>query len=302
MGFLGGLGKLEGSTMRFRRIACGTVAIAGLFGSLSACSSKDPVALTVKASGHGGTYAFDMPKQIDGGTVKLTLANTDSQPHELGLVRVKGGTSSQQVANQLLDSGDGAPIPDFVLDAGGVGFAAPGKKVTATQKLVPGTYVYFCTFGDGDAAHYKHGMLGTVTIKGTKGEGGLGSSDESITAKETTKDKYGFDVTSLKAGTHKLLFKNAGPNQVHHAQLFPIAKGKTFADVQAFFASNSSGDAPPPVDFDKGLGTTVLGPGQSQVVDLTLSKGNYVVLCFLNDRAGGPPHFTKGMLQPVTVK
>jgi plastocyanin len=288
--------------MRFRRIACGTVAIAGLVGSLSACSSKDPVALTVKASGHDGTYAFNMPKEIDGGTVKLTLDNVDSQPHELGMVRVKDGTTQDQVKSQLLDSGDGAPIPDFLIDAGGVGFAGAGKKITATQKLVPGTYVYFCTFGDGDAAHYKHGMLGTVTIKGTKGEGGIGSSDEAITAKETTKDKYGFDVTSLKAGTHKLLFKNDGPNQVHHAQLFPIAKGKTFADVQAFFGSDSSGDAPPPVDFDKGSGTTVLAPGQSQVVDLTLVKGNYVVLCFLNDRAGGPPHFAKGMLQQVTVK
>jgi len=288
--------------MRFRRIAYGTLAIAGLVGSLSACSSKDPVALTVKASGHDGTYAFNMPKEIDGGTVKLTLDNTDSQPHEIGMVRVKDGTTQDQVESQLLDSGDGAPIPDFVIDAGGVGFAGAGKKVTATQKLVPGTYVYFCTFGDDAAVHYKHGMLGTVTVKGTKGEGGIGSSDEAITAKETTKDKYGFDVTSLKAGTHKLLFKNDGPNQVHHAQLFPIAKGKTFADVQAFFSSDSNSNAAPPVDFDKGSGTTVLGPGQSQVVDLTLQKGNYVVLCFLNDRAGGPPHFTKGMLQQVTVK
>jgi plastocyanin len=288
--------------MRMRRIACGVVAVAGLVGSLSACSSKDPVALTVKASSHNGTLAFNMPKQIDGGTVKLTLDNVDSQPHEIGMVRVKDGTTQDQVESQLLDSGDGAPIPDFVVDGAGVGFAGPGKKVTATQKLVPGTYVYFCTFGDGDAVHYKHGMLGTVTVNGTKGKGGLGNDVESITAKETTKDKYGFDVSSLKAGTNKLLFKNDGPNQIHHAQLFPIAKGKTFADVQAFFTSDSNSDAPPPIDFDKGAGTTVLAPGQSQVVDLTLAKGSYVVVCFLNDRAGGPPHFTKGMLQEVTVK
>jgi plastocyanin len=256
----------------------------------------------VKAASSGTNLSFDMPKEIDGGTVKLTLDNTDKQPHELGLVRVKAGTSEADVTSKLLDTADGAPIPDFVIDAGGVGFAAPSRKVTATQKLEPGTYVYFCTFGDGDAVHYKHGMLGTVTVKGTKGKGGLGDSVESITAKETTKAKYGFDVADLKAGTNKLLFKNDGPNQIHHAQLFPIAKGSTFADVQTFFGPNAPADAPPPVDFEKGSGTTVLAPGQSQVVDLTLVKGDYVVLCFLNDRAGGPPHFTKGMLQKVTVK
>ena len=291
--------------MRLRRIAFGVVALTALIGGLSGCGSDSkPVALTVKASSKDGKFAFDMPKTLDGGDVALTLDNTDSQPHELGLVRVSSGTSESDVSSKLLGSADGAPVPDFVLSAGGVGFAAPGDSVTATQDLPAGKYVYFCTFGDGDAVHYKNGMLGTVTVKGSKGGGGLPSSVESITAKETTKSKYGFDVKSLTAGTHKLLFKNDGPNQLHHAQLFPIAKGSSFADVKAFFSSpdGGSGDAPPPVDFDKAVGTTVLAPGQQQVVDVTLAKGDYVVLCFLNDRAGGPPHFTKGMLQEVTVK
>jgi plastocyanin len=289
--------------MRLQRIAYGAVALTAMIGLLSACGdSGNPVALTVKATSSNGQFAFDMPKQIDGGTVALTFQNADTQPHELGMVRVKAGTSEADVTDKLLGSADGAPVPDFVLGGGGVGFAAPSRKVTATQKLEPGTYVYFCTFGDGAAVHYKHGMLGTVTVNGTKGKGGLGDSAESITAKETTKSKYTFDVGSLKAGTNKLLFKNDGPNQIHHAQFFPINKGSSFADVKTFFTSQDTGNAPPPVDFEKGSGTTVLVPGQSQVVDVTLAKGNYVVLCFLNDRAGGPPHFTKGMLQEVTVK
>jgi plastocyanin len=285
--------------MRLRRIALGAVALTALVGGLSACGKDSkPVALTVKATSSGGKFAFDMPKQIDGGVVALTLDNADTQPHELGLIRVKPGTSQSDVADQVLGSGDGAPIPDFAIDAGGVGFAAPSRKVTATQDLTPGTYVYFCTFGDGAAVHYKNGMLGTVTVKGTKGKGGLPDSVESITAKE-----YGFTTATLKSGTNKLLFKNDGPKQLHHAQLFPITAGSSFDDVKAFFNSNAppSGNAPPPLDLEKGVGTTVLGPGQQQVVDVTLTKGKYAVVCFLNDRAGGPPHFTKGMLQEVTV-
>ena len=287
--------------MRLRRIAFGAVALTAVIGGLSSCSSsKSPVALTVKASGNNGTYAFDMPKQIDGGVVALTLNNTDAQPHELGLVRVKPGTTQQDVATKLLGTDNGAPVPDFVLSAAGVGHADAKQKVTATQQIDPGTYVYFCTFGDGDAVHYKHGMLGTVTISGNKGKGSLPASVESITTNETSPSAYRFDIASLKAGTNKLLFKNAGPNQLHHAQIFPISQGKTFADVQAYFGSPAQ-NGPPPLDMDKGQGTTVLAPGQQQVVDVTLAKGDYVVMCFLSDRAGGPPHFTKGMLQEAKV-
>jgi len=48
--------------------------------------------------------------------------------------------------------------------------------------------------------------------------------------------------------------------------------------------------------------------GQEQVVDLTLVKGNYLVVCFINDRAGGPPHFVPeaggghGMAKELTVE
>jgi plastocyanin len=291
--------------MRLRRIATGALALTALIGGLSACGGDDssstssgPVALTVKATSSGGKFAFDVPKEIEGGVVALTLDNLDSQPHELGMVRVKAGTTEKDVTDKLLGSADGAPIPDFTLDAGGVGFAAPKAKVTATQDLTPGTYVYFCTFGDGDAVHYKNGMLGTVTVKGDTGTGDLPASVETIAAKE-----YGFDVTSLTAGTHKLLFKNDGPKQLHHAQMFPLTAGSTIEQATAFLTSDAppSADAPPPIDFDHAVGTTVLAPGQQQVVDMTLVKGQYIVLCFLNDRAGGPPHFTKGMLQGVTV-
>jgi plastocyanin len=283
--------------MRWKRIACGTAALAVLVGGLSGCGDdkKEPVALTVKASSSGGKFAFDIPKEIDGGTVALTLDNVDEQPHEIALVKVPEGTTPAKVQKELLDSGDGAPIPDYISDIGGVGFAAPSQKVTATQDLAEGTYVYFCTFGDDDAVHYKNGMLGSVKVTNTKGKGDLPDSTESITANE-----YKFTVKDLKAGTHNLLFKNDG-DQIHHAQFFPIAEGSTFDDVKAYFGSESEPTGPPPVDFEGGVGTTVLNSGQEQVVGITLKKGSYAVLCFLSDKAGGPPHFTKGMLQEVTV-
>ena len=43
------------------------------------------------------------------------------------------------------------------------------------------------------------------------------------------------------------------------------------------------------------------GPGEAQVVNMTFESGSYVFLCFITDKEGGPPHFTKGMVQQVDI-
>ena len=58
----------------------------------------------------------------------------------------------------------------------------------------------------------------------------------------------------------------------------------------------------PPVNFDKEQDVAVTGPGEAQSVSMNLPAGSYVFLCFLNDREGGPPHFTKGMIQQVDIR
>ena len=142
--------------------------------------------------------------------------------------------------------------------------------------------------------HYKHGMLGSLKIQGDKGKGDLPKADASVKAKE-----YGFDISGLKAGANTVSFENTG-QQFHHALFIPMAAGATLDDVKQFLASN--GPPPegqqPPVDFEKASGFEVLAPGNKVVQQsITLEKGSYVVLCFLSDKSGGPPHFIKGMLQ-----
>ena len=38
------------------------------------------------------------------------------------------------------------------------------------------------------------------------------------------------------------------------------------------------------------------------LTEITLTAGRYAMLCFLQDRTGGPPHFMKGMLTEVVIK
>jgi plastocyanin len=262
----------------------------------TAASSASGSTLTVTASEPAeGKYAFDVPQTIQGGTIKLTVKNTGKEPHELGLVRVTAGTTADQFAKDVLST-EGAPIPDYVVGApGGLGFVVPGGTGTSTISLDEGTYVYFCTFESPDGTpHYANGMLGEVTVSGTANTDPLPQTSAEVDASE-----YKFDVSGLKAGDNTLTFANKG-NQFHHLVAIPMNPGATLDDVKAALSSDEE-PANPPVDFDKEQDLAVTGPGQAQVVSLTLEKGSYVFLCFLSDKTGGPPHFTKGMLQQVDI-
>jgi hypothetical protein len=46
----------------------------------------------------------------------------------------------------------------------------------------------------------------------------------------------------------------------------------------------------------------VLAGGTRENLPLDLKPGRYALLCFASDRAGGPPHVAKGMLDEVTVR
>ena len=45
----------------------------------------------------------------------------------------------------------------------------------------------------------------------------------------------------------------------------------------------------------------MLDSGVKQVFQGTLQPGKYALVCFLPDRAGGPPHVAKGMIVEVDV-
>ncbi|MEY2433888.1 MAG: hypothetical protein QOC92_3613, partial [Acidimicrobiaceae bacterium] len=219
-----------------RVMAVSAVALIGMLG-IQGCSSdsKNPVALSVTASEpSAGKYAFDVPATLDGGVMKIELKNTGKEAHELQFAHVKDGTTQDQFLKEVLDTGGGAtqpPIPDYLLGAGGVGAIAPGATATTTQKFEAGTYIFFCTLGDGDQVHYKNGMLGTTTLKGDKGKGDLPKADASVVARD-----YAFDISGLKAGSNTVSFENKG-GQLHQAFFAPLAPGATFDQVKAAFLS-----------------------------------------------------------------
>lgn len=79
----------------------------------------------------------------------------------------------------------------------------------------------------------------------------------------------------------------------------PIKPGKTIEDVREYAKTEKGED---PTEKDGTFETAILDGGVAQVVDLDFKRpGKYVLLCYVPDREGGPPHLVKGMISEGVV-
>lgn len=194
---------------------------------------------------------------------------------------------------------EGKPIPSWFRAAGGVAGVAPGQTASSTQRLPAGTYYAMDTGSpegeDGGEPYVARGAIAKIDVRADGNDGQLPRADATVTARD-----YSFQASGLRAGTARVRFRNAG-KEPHHLLAVPMRPGATIAEVREFAREeNSRGE--PPVDFRRESGTVVLDGGTEQVVDLKLGKGKYALLCFITDRAGGPPHVAKGMVSEATVR
>jgi hypothetical protein len=263
---------------------------------LVACSDdKSDSATPLKAvvTESGDQVNLDIPTEVKAGVVKLSLTNSGQGSHSLQFVKVTGDHSTDDIVEFL--GAEESPPPDWISEGGGIGTVAPGQTGTASFRLSEGKH--FVWDDETDENDTNNGTKGAIAeINVTSGSGGeLPDADATVSAKE-----YEFTTGGLKAGKNSIRFENVG-KEFHHFIAAPLLPGKTLEDAKAFFASHGESDGPPPTDFETGVGVAVVGPGNASVSELQLVAGNYAMVCFINDRAGGPPHFTMGMLEQVTV-
>lgn len=245
-----------------------------------------PLDLAITESGQSST--IKVPGSVEAGLTEISFNNGGKQPHSVQLVRVDGDQTAAQVKKAT--SGEAEGIPEWLHGAGGLGTVGPGQGATATVLLEPGTY-----YAQDDDA--EKGGIAKFEVTGDAVDADLPSTEATVVA-----DEYSFESSGLKAGKNLVTFDNAG-GELHHLIATPFREGATFADVKKFAASDGQGaSGPPPVDFEKSTATAVLDGGTKQVAELTFQKGKYAFLCFIPDRAGGPPHVAKGMIQEVTIK
>jgi hypothetical protein len=272
--------------------------LAGCGGDDKAAEPPTPVYLSV--SKNGSEYELTSPATVEAGLVEISLQvdTPDTEEHQAQFIRVEGDQTLAE-ALEALTSEDGAAIPPWLFAAGGVGSTKGNFTVAVTQILQPGTYYVF-DLGEGEGDNVpsfaEQGATATIEVTGDVGDAELPESDATVTATE-----YSFATDGLVVGAHRIRFDNAG-DELHHIIAIPYESGATLEQVKAFATSDAPPDGPPPVDFARASVTAVLEGGDSQITELFLDSGNYAFICFVSDRAGGPPHVAKGMINEVVVE
>jgi hypothetical protein len=258
-------------------------------------------------------FAFEDLPELDAGVTELTIDNQGGTvPHEFAILQYDG--SIDDFTAEMPAVLQGGPFPEGV----GTGIGSPevpaGESATFQFTLPEaGSYVAFCVLtGDPELAedeegapHIARGMVAEVTVGDGDGDAAITGTDGTITAVD-----YDFEA-DVEAGASNLTFTNDGPDEYHFAGLSVYPEGTTADEAVAAFNELLSlpEDQPPPEGtiFPEDVASSgVAGPGTSSTFEVPggLESGRtYVVVCFISDKDGGPPHaIGEGMVSAFTVE
>jgi hypothetical protein len=277
------------STIRssFRLLIC-LVSVLLIAVSVAACGDEEEAqSLTFTLSDDGKAAKLSGPESAETGLAEITLENESKGDGDLQLIRVEGDHSAEDVVKGLGAAMQGKAFPEWFFAAGGVGATASGESQTVTQVLQPGTYYAFDTESTPDAA-----SVPAIDVSG-EDSSEVVEADDSVEAFD-----YGFEAETLPSGEVELAFDNTG-DEPHHLLTAPLLDDNTVEDVERSFKSEKG---KLPFDENAVQATSVIEGGEGQLLTLDLEPGRYVMLCFISDRDGGPPHALKGMVEEVEVE
>ena len=238
-------------------------------------------------SGSGKSPKVTGPSEARAGVLELQLKNRTKKEVSLQIVGFEGNRDPAEIIKAGEAWGDkGGKLPSDIRLVGGTGNVAPGKTGVVRQSLSAGKYL---------ALNIDSNAYSEFEVTGD-GTGTLPSTDGTITGSE-----FKFETGPLKAGDVQLTFRNSG-QEAHHVVGLPINPGKTIEEVADFLKEEDEASGPPPFSEKGGFDTAILDGGAEQTFDAKLKAGRYALICFIPDRAGGPPHVAKGMVSEAVVE
>jgi hypothetical protein len=238
-------------------------------------------------------FAFDGPASFEAGMIMFVLESTSETWHHLQLVRLPEGLSFAEFQERLAGLQPGQPLPEWFVEVGGVNPPPPGEEARATHLVEAGEYVVLCFVDTPD--HIPHVMKGmirplTVTPSATP-PAPLPASDLTLTLVD-----YAFSFSAPPTrGSHVIRVEN-GATQAHEVALFRFLPGKTMDD---FVAWGATYEGPPPVDVVGGV--AAFRPGLVSTMEVDLTPGDYLAVCFVPDANDGASHLAHGMVLPFTI-
>jgi hypothetical protein len=260
---------------------------------VTACGDDDdddggsqPQVFEVQTTEEGKETRVTAPPSVTPGAVEVRVSNEGKESHSIHIVQLGDGHTAAEVTEAGEGWGEGGgELPDWIRFMGGIGDVPPGGSAVSVVDLPEGDYAAFDIEGNEGSPYAE------FTVEGDEGAA-LPEVDATIEAVE-----YGFTAGGLRAGSQQVRIENAG-EEPHHVVAAPMKPGATEDD----FLKAIRADKTPPIDESKAFSTAIISGGESEVVDLRFESGEWGLVCFIPDRAGGPPHAFKGMAQVITVE
>jgi hypothetical protein len=250
-------------------------------------SRAQPKALPMSVQGTSKEVDVSVPESVPVGPARIDFGNNAQGEHQLQFVRLDEGHKPEEGLKAATDwASKGKPLPDWVHPAGGTPITEPRAKSSTTQDIQAGVYFVMDTALDGPPQ-----VEATFVASGDREH-----SDPTAKAKIVAYE-YGFKASGIDSGRTEVLIQNTG-EQPHFVEAIPIKDGKTIDDVKDYLKTQA-GESP--LDDKDVEASAVQEADSAQVTTLEFQKGSYALLCFVPDRAGGPPHAFKGMVSELQV-
>lgn len=255
----------------------------------TASAPATPNVVTVIAS----DFTFMAPDSVPSGMTTFQLVSPGPNLHHVTIHRIGDGKTFAEYADAMKALKPGTPLPTWITEEGGPNPPSPADTTRVTQDLQPGTYALICFVDTPDhIPHFAKGMMRPLIVSAsTTPSAAAPASDVDVAMKE-----YGWEITpALTAGKHTLKVQNTGA-QPHEFFIIKLNEGKTPEDMGKWAATYQG---PPPGVAMGGL--AAMRPGAVSYVDVNLTPGNYMMICFVPDAKDGKGHMDHGMVLPFTI-
>ena len=269
-----------------------------------ACAKSEPGTDTTNAASAAASapqeititsrdFTFTAPDTVNPGLTRIRYVNEGPNLHHAFLIRLTEGKTLADFGAAMQSMKPGDAFPSWAIDAGGPNPVEIGKEGVVTQELLPGNYALICVVDIPDKVmHVMKGMSAMIVVR----DAPMVASTPPTPDVTMTLADYQFGLsTPLTAGKHVIKVDNAAA-QPHEVLLFRLADGKTPEDFGKWGADYKG---PPPGEVMGGVAP--FKSGQSLYLEVDLTPGNYLLVCFVPDATDGKPHVEHGMIMPITI-
>jgi uncharacterized cupredoxin-like copper-binding protein len=240
-------------------------------------------------------FRFDAPDSVPAGLTRVRLRNEGKEHHHAQIVRLGPGVTIPKLLEALGKSV--ASLPAGTKLVGGPNVPAKGGMSEVVLTLEAGPYALICfVSGDDHVPHLAKGMTRLITVTKPQFVVAKSKPRQPVESLRMTLHDYAFELPPvIAAGRHTIRVENAA-SQPHEAVLGKLKPGKTVGDLMQWMKTRD-GEMP----GEEVGGTVGLSTGEVNFVNVDLTAGEYILLCFVPDAKDGKSHLSHGMIRQFTV-